>query len=52
MSEKTREEAIADLIEKAKDLSRGGDYKLWRRLDIEYITRLGLCLRKIDGEQI
>lgn len=46
MSEKTREEAIADLIENAKAISRGAED--WQF--IENISRIGMYLRKLDGE--
>lgn len=48
MSEKTREEAIADLIETAKVISRGAeDWQL-----IENISLIGRYLRELDGEDI
>ena len=48
MSEKTREEAIADLIEHAKAISRGAED--WQF--IENISLIGRYLRELDGEDI
>ena len=48
MSEMTREEAIADLIEHAKAISRGAED--WQF--IENISLIGRYLRELDGEDI
>ena len=48
MSEMTREEAIADLIELAKAISRGAED--WQF--IENISLIGRYLRELDGEDI